>query len=75
MSEIIKFALGFIALGCIYYYWHRCQVLGYNYIYLFMGFVFFPIAIIAGLYWAIADAIYFYSTAPKEEIERIKEPD
>jgi hypothetical protein len=68
MNNFAGIVLLLIIIGGLYYFWYKCQMFAVSKVTLIMGFLFWPVGVIAGIYWVIKDIYVFRKFSRDEEI-------
>jgi ethanolamine transporter EutH len=59
MSTLLSILLVSIVIGGGYYFWLKALVHGFNMFGIILSYIFWPVAVTTGLYWALRD-MYWY---------------
>lgn len=63
MNNLVGMMILLMIVCGLYYFWYKCQVFAVSKVTLVMGFLFWPVGVITGVYWAIKD-IYVFRKIP-----------
>jgi len=58
--SILGIILVSLVLGGLLYFWQKASVHGVSSITMILAFIFFPVGVIIGLYWAFSDLYFHY---------------
>lgn len=68
MNNFVGIVLLLLIIGGLYYFWYKCQMFAVSKVSLIMGFLFWPVGVITGIYWVIKDIYVFRKFSRDQEI-------